>query len=173
MARRRRARGVYSVLTAIVLWGFVALRLAQPIVLLKLGANVAGIVFIVASLHLLYVNTRLLPAHLTTAARGAVWAWLASRCSTAFLSRSCSVVCGADSAGPFMATPSAPRRVAVVQAGSTMFDTPQTLDRMQSHCEAVQQSGAELAVFPEAYVGGYPKGLDFGARVGSRTPGRA
>jgi nitrilase len=26
-----------------------------------------------------------------------------------------------------------------------------------------------LAVFPEAYVGGYPKGLDFGARVGSRT----
>ena len=24
-------------------------------------------------------------------------------------------------------------------------------------------------VFPEAFVGGYPKGLDFGARVGSRT----
>lgn len=24
-------------------------------------------------------------------------------------------------------------------------------------------------VFPEAYIGGYPKGLDFGARVGSRT----
>ena len=27
----------------------------------------------------------------------------------------------------------------------------------------------ELAVFPEGYVGGYPKGLDFGARIGSRT----
>jgi nitrilase len=25
-------------------------------------------------------------------------------------------------------------------------------------------------LFPEAFVGGYPKGLDFGARVGSRTP---
>ena len=25
-------------------------------------------------------------------------------------------------------------------------------------------------MFPEAFVGGYPKGLDFGARVGSRTP---
>ncbi len=53
----------YSVLGAVVLWGMVALRLAQPIVLLQLGANVAGLVFIVASLHLLYVNTRLLPPH--------------------------------------------------------------------------------------------------------------
>lgn len=68
-----------------------------------------------------------------------------------------------------MTTPGATRRVAVVQAGSAMFDTPRTLDRMQAHCEVIQQSGAELAVFPEAYVGGYPKGLDFGARVGSRT----
>jgi hypothetical protein len=29
--------------------------------------------------------------------------------------------------------------------------------------------GGKLIVFPEAFVGGYPKGLDFGARVGSRT----
>lgn len=28
----------------------------------------------------------------------------------------------------------------------------------------------EFLVFPEAFLGGYPKGLDFGARVGSRTP---
>jgi hypothetical protein len=41
----------------------VALRLAQPVVLLKLGANVASFVFVIASLHLLYVNTRLLPEH--------------------------------------------------------------------------------------------------------------
>ena len=53
----------YSVLAVVVLWGIVALRLAQPIVLLQLGANVAGVVFIIASLHLLYVNTRLLPPH--------------------------------------------------------------------------------------------------------------
>ena len=63
-----------------------------------------------------------------------------------------------------------PQRVAVVQAGSTLFDTPRTLDRMQQHCEEAQRQGARLAVFPEAYIGGYPKGLDFGARVGSRTP---
>jgi len=60
-------------------------------------------------------------------------------------------------------------RVAVVQAGSSLFDTPRTLERMRTHCEAARASGVELAVFPEAYVGGYPKGLDFGARVGSRT----
>jgi hypothetical protein len=53
----------YTVLGALVLWGIIALRLAQPIVLLKLGANIAGVVFIIASLHLLYVNTRLLPEH--------------------------------------------------------------------------------------------------------------
>jgi nitrilase len=61
------------------------------------------------------------------------------------------------------------RRVAVVQAGSTLFDTPRTLDRMQAHCETLQGERVQLAVFPEAYVGGYPKGLDFGARVGTRT----
>jgi hypothetical protein len=53
----------YSVLAAVVLWGIAALRLAQPIALLKLGANVAAVVLVVASLHLLYVNTRLLPPH--------------------------------------------------------------------------------------------------------------
>jgi hypothetical protein len=54
----------YSVLAAVVVWGMVALRLAQPIFLLQLGANVAGVVFIIASLHLLYLNTRLLPKEL-------------------------------------------------------------------------------------------------------------
>jgi hypothetical protein len=53
----------YTVLTVLVVWGIIALRLAQPIVLLKVSANVAGVVLIVASLHLLYINTRLLPPH--------------------------------------------------------------------------------------------------------------
>jgi len=54
----------YAVLAVVVAWGMVALKLSQPIVLLQLGANMAGIVFIVASLHLLYVNTTLLPQEL-------------------------------------------------------------------------------------------------------------
>jgi len=32
-------------------------------VLLQLGANVAGAIFVIAAPHLLYINTRLLPAH--------------------------------------------------------------------------------------------------------------
>ena len=53
----------YTVLAVVVAWGIMAMRLAQPIALLKLGANAAGLVFVVSSLHLLYINTRLLPAH--------------------------------------------------------------------------------------------------------------
>jgi hypothetical protein len=51
----------YAVLVIAALWGTIALRLAQPIILLQIAANVAGFVFVVATLHLLYVNTRLLP----------------------------------------------------------------------------------------------------------------
>ena len=54
-------RVYYSVLAVMVIWGIIALKLAAPIVLLQVGANMAGVVFVVSSLHLLYVNTRLLP----------------------------------------------------------------------------------------------------------------
>jgi hypothetical protein len=54
----------YTVLAVITAWGIVALRLTQPIILLALSANMAGIVFIISSLHLLYINTRLLPVEL-------------------------------------------------------------------------------------------------------------
>ena len=63
----------YSVLAVISIWGIVALRLTQPIVLLALSANMAGIVFIISALHLLYVNTRLLPVAL----RPSLWRRLA------------------------------------------------------------------------------------------------
>jgi len=54
----------YTVLAVITAWGIIALRLTQPIILLALSANMAGIVFIISSLHLLYVNTHLLPLEL-------------------------------------------------------------------------------------------------------------
>jgi hypothetical protein len=53
----------YCVLGIAVLWGIVALRLAQPFLLLQIGANMAGLVLVIGSVHLLYVNTRLLPEH--------------------------------------------------------------------------------------------------------------
>jgi hypothetical protein len=54
----------YTVLAAVVVWGIVALNMAQPIILLQVGANVAGVVFIISSIHLLYLNMTLLPVEL-------------------------------------------------------------------------------------------------------------
>jgi nitrilase len=55
-----------------------------------------------------------------------------------------------------------------------MFDPPETLRRFEELLAAAAGSGAELVVFPEAFVGGYPKGATFGATVGERTgEGRA
>jgi hypothetical protein len=51
----------YGALAIVCVWGMIALRLAQPIMLLLLAGNIAGLVFTIASLHLLYLNTRLLP----------------------------------------------------------------------------------------------------------------
>jgi hypothetical protein len=53
----------YAVLAVVVIWGIIALRLVQPVALLLIGANVAGAVLVITSLHLLYINTRLLPEH--------------------------------------------------------------------------------------------------------------
>lgn len=62
-----------------------------------------------------------------------------------------------------------PFTAAVVQAGSLGFDTPSTLEKFADLASDAAAKGAKLAVFPEAFIGGYPKGHDFGARVGSRT----
>ena len=60
-------------------------------------------------------------------------------------------------------------RVAVVQAASVVFDREATLARAHALTQQAAGQGARVVLFPEAFVGGYPKGLDFGARVGSRT----
>jgi nitrilase len=65
---------------------------------------------------------------------------------------------------------SGPFRAAVVQAAPAAFDLPASLDRTLVLIEEAASQGAELVVFPEAFLGGYPKGLDFGARVGMRSP---
>jgi len=60
-------------------------------------------------------------------------------------------------------------RAAVVQAAPAVFDRARTIDKVRALCGDAAAAGAQLAVFPEAFVSAYPKGLDFGARVGSRT----
>jgi len=60
-------------------------------------------------------------------------------------------------------------KVAVAQVGSVLFDTASTLQRVERLCEEAASGAVRLIVFPEALLGGYPKGLDFGAVVGSRS----
>jgi nitrilase len=60
-------------------------------------------------------------------------------------------------------------KVAVAQVGSVLFDTASTLQRVERLCEEAASAGVRLVVFPEALLGGYPKGLDFGTVVGSRN----
>jgi len=59
---------------------------------------------------------------------------------------------------------------AVVQTAAVAFDADRTVEKLGHFTAKAAAGGAKLVVFPEAFVGGYPKGLDFGARVGSRTP---
>ena len=61
-------------------------------------------------------------------------------------------------------------RVAVVQASSVLFNAGACIEKAELLIAEAAASGARLAVFPEAFIGGYPKGADFGARVGSRSP---
>src|SRR5215813_776420 len=60
-------------------------------------------------------------------------------------------------------------KVAVAEVGSVLFDTAATLLRVKALCDEAAGAGVRLVVFPEALLGGYPKGLDFGAVVGSRS----
>lgn len=62
-----------------------------------------------------------------------------------------------------------PFTAAVVQTASVAFDPARTIDKMSDYAVRAALRGAKLVVFPEAFVGGYPKGLDFGVRIGSRT----
>lgn len=61
-------------------------------------------------------------------------------------------------------------KAAVVQAAPVVFDRDRTLDKLARLAAEAAGQGAEIVVFPEAFVSAYPKGLDFGARLGSRTP---
>lgn len=64
----------------------------------------------------------------------------------------------------------APFRAAVVQAAPFAFDLQASLERAVALIAEAAAQGAQLVVFPEAFLGGYPKGLDFGVKVGMRSP---
>lgn len=59
--------------------------------------------------------------------------------------------------------------VAVVQSGSVPFDAEATTEKAVRLIGEAAGKGAELVLFPEAFLGTYPKGLTFGSPIGRRT----
>jgi nitrilase len=69
---------------------------------------------------------------------------------------------------------STPFTAAVVQMASVPTDPMATAEQAAARLREAAAKGARLVVFPEALIGGYPKGASFGAPVGMRKPeGRA
>ncbi|XP_052186685.1 bifunctional nitrilase/nitrile hydratase NIT4A [Diospyros lotus] len=68
---------------------------------------------------------------------------------------------GGDSSAPTV-------RATVVQASTIFYDTPATLDKAERLLAEAASFGSQLVVFPEAFVGGYPRGSNFGVTIGNR-----
>jgi nitrilase len=60
--------------------------------------------------------------------------------------------------------------VAVVQAGAVPFDTSACVEKAAKLTAEAGAKGAKVIVFPEAFIPGYPKGLNYGLVVGARDP---
>lgn len=61
-------------------------------------------------------------------------------------------------------------KAAVVQAASMPTDPRASAGKAAALIREAAAGGASLAVFPEAFLGGYPKGASFGTPVGLRKP---
>lgn len=59
--------------------------------------------------------------------------------------------------------------IAVVQAAPVLFNKSACLAKALALIEEAAGHGAELIVFPELFIPGYPYGMTFGFTVGSRT----
>jgi nitrilase len=61
-------------------------------------------------------------------------------------------------------------KVAVVQAAPVHFDREATVKKACELVAGAAAQGAQLILFPEAFIPAYPRGLGFGTVVGSRSP---
>ncbi len=61
-------------------------------------------------------------------------------------------------------------KAAVAQAASIPDDAAASAEKAAGLIREAASAGARLIVFPEAFLGGYPKGASFGAPVGLRKP---
>ncbi len=61
-------------------------------------------------------------------------------------------------------------KVAAVQAASVLFDAVASVAKACRLTQEAAAAGAQLVLFPEAFVPAYPRGFSFGMVVGSRHP---
>ena len=60
-------------------------------------------------------------------------------------------------------------KLALVQAAPVMFDKDQCVEKIIRLIREAASKGAELVVFPELFIPGYPYGMTYGFTVGSRS----
>lgn len=60
-------------------------------------------------------------------------------------------------------------KVAVVQAGSVVMNKEKGIQKTIRLIEEAAEQSAKIIVFPEAFIPAYPRGMSFGALVGSRS----
>lgn len=56
-----------------------------------------------------------------------------------------------------------------MQAAPVAFDLDATLEKLKALTFDAASDGAQLVVFPEAFLSAYPRGMDFGAVIGNRS----
>ncbi|CAF3722324.1 unnamed protein product [Rotaria sp. Silwood1] len=59
--------------------------------------------------------------------------------------------------------------VAVCQCATQEFDFDKTLVHLERFSQEAASKGAQLALFPEAFIGGYPRYSNFGSVIGQRS----
>jgi nitrilase len=60
-------------------------------------------------------------------------------------------------------------KVCLIQDSPVFFDKAATLDKIETLVQTYSKKGAELIVFPESFIPGYPRGFTFGTSIGSRS----
>src|SRR5215471_2347480 len=60
-------------------------------------------------------------------------------------------------------------KVCLIQDSPVFFDKEKTIGKVEELVKQYVAQGAQLIVFPESFIPGYPRGFSFGATVGKRT----
>lgn len=60
-------------------------------------------------------------------------------------------------------------KIGVIQLAPFFLNNQETLKKVDTVLQSLRDQGVEFALFPESTLPGYPRGLDFGTKVGSRS----